>query len=195
MSSAVDERTGGILFIGIDEDKLSASVASNLQIVTTGHLHQAEYSLNFVEINRTVMEVELTTVGQDIVLMYETASSFPEGVSQAFDRLYRRLQTHNSRDFYGISRPEQGLDIIYRAGVEPLDDREADILDLPCLILPAGAYYTLSVKDFRKNPAVTLSEAFRQLLRIPDIDPQGFCVEVYTDRQPDLVTCMVRRAL
>lgn len=132
--------------------------------------------------------METTTVDKDIKVFYISATSFPDGIKQAHEKLHSLIPFSKDRKYFGISRPENGI-IIYRAGAEELNDREAERLNLDTLILKKGNYISLTINNYMKDiPAI--GEAFKQLLSNPDIDPQGYCVEWYLSDKD--VKCMVR---
>jgi len=63
-------------------------------------------------------------------------------------------------------------------------------LQCKTLIIPKGKYIAILVNDFRKD-VMSIDRAFQQLLKKPDLDPQGYCVELY-DNEKEAVTCMIR---
>ena len=132
--------------------------------------------------------METITLDEDINVMYVTASSFPDGVMAAFDKLYALVPQHGSRHIYGISRPEKGV-ITYRAGAEMMAEGEARTLGIESLVLKKGKYCAVTIHNFMKDiPAI--GAAFQTLLAMPGIDPEGYCVEWYLNDED--VQCMVR---
>lgn len=79
--------------------------------------------------------------------------------------------------------------IIYKAAAEELIAGELAEHDLEKLTIPAGDYHCIFISDFMKNIAA-IGEAFDQLIQLPDIDPEGYCVEWYVSDKD--VRCMVR---
>ena len=123
----------------------------------------------------------------DTKVMYITATSFPDGVMAAFDKLYALIPPDGNRRIFGISRPEKGV-ITYRAGAEELADGEAQKMGCNSLVVKQGKYLVITVRDFMKNiPAI--GAAFQEILSQPGIDPNGYCVEWYQNND---VQCMVR---
>lgn len=129
-------------------------------------------------------------IEKEISVVYETAESFPEGIQAAFDSLHRKLGEKKKRRIFGLSRPEGKKGIVYRACAEELFPGEAEKLALPKLVILAGAYYCTEIKDVMKNPT-KIGEAFHNWLHKPDIDPDGYCVEWYSEDNKD-VKCLVR---
>lgn len=132
--------------------------------------------------------METITFDHDIPVMYLTASSFPEGIMEAHEKLHKIVPYSVDRKYFGISRPENGP-IVYRAAAEEKFPGEAEKLGLDKLILKKGEYASITVNDYPKY-LHTISDVFQKLLALPNIDPEGYCVEWYI---PDTdVKCMVR---
>lgn len=132
--------------------------------------------------------METITLDHDIKVIYVTATSFPDGVMVAFDKLYAFMPPDGSRRIFGISRPENGV-ITYRAGAEETTDGETEKLGCDSMVLKSGKYLAVTIRDFMKNiPAI--GAAFQQILSQPGIDPNGYCVEWYLNGED--VQCMVR---
>lgn len=135
--------------------------------------------------------MEIITIDNDIKVFYITASSFPDGVLAAHQTLHGLISYSENRKYFGLSRPENNGDIVYRAAAEELNDGEARELNLETITLKKGHYVSLLVKDFMKDIS-GIEKAFNQLLTYPGLDPQGYCVELYLGQKD--VQCMVRLA-
>jgi predicted transcriptional regulator YdeE len=132
--------------------------------------------------------METLTFDKDITIMYISASSFPNGVLAAHQKLHALFPFTEERKYFGVSRPENG-EIAYKAAAEEAYPGEAANLNLQTLVLKKGKYISLTIPDFKKDvPAI--EKAFNLLTSQPGIDPQGYCVEEYIN-QNDMV-CMVR---
>lgn len=125
----------------------------------------------------------------DIKIFYVTAKSFPEGIQEAHDRLHALVHFSTARKYFGISRPENKK-IIYRAGTEETYAGEAEKYKCDTLTIKKGNYISAVVKDFRKDKT-SIAKTFDELLKQPNIDPEGYCVEWYANDK-DEVRCMVR---
>ena len=132
--------------------------------------------------------METITIDKDITVMYVTASSFPDGIMEAHKKLHELVPFSTERQYYGISRPENGT-IVYRAAAEKLHAGEAEKFHLDELVLKKGKYTSLTIHDYMKDWE-SMPRAFKELLADPGIDPQGYCVEWYLSKTA--VTCMVR---
>ena len=132
--------------------------------------------------------MEIIAIDQDIKVLYLPATSFPDGIKEAHEKLHSIIPFTNDRKYFGISRPENGT-IKYKAAAEELNDDEAKSFNLETLILKKGNYITLTVHDFMKDIAA-IDRAFKKLLSYPGLDPQGYCVEWYLNNKD--VKCMIR---
>jgi len=132
--------------------------------------------------------METHRIDKDVHLLRHQASSFPEGVLQAFQFIEQANPDFCRRTFYGLSRGTRDGGIAYWAAVEQKEKKEGDLPGLEPITLPKGKYASLEVREFMKN-LTAISGAFEQLLTNPDLDPATYCVELY---QNDTVICMVR---
>jgi len=133
--------------------------------------------------------METIQLKQDIKVMYVTASSFPDGVLAAHQKLHSLFPFSTERKYFGLSRPENGDDVVYRAAAEVLESGEAEKLNLETIIIKKGNYVSVVLHDYMKDlPAI--GNTFQQMIAHPDIDPQGYCVEWYLNDND--VQCMVR---
>lgn len=133
--------------------------------------------------------METINFEKDITVMYKTASSFPDGIMAAHKALHAVVPFSADRNHYGVSRPENGYTIVYRAGADELIPGEASSLQLETLILRKGNYIAITIEDFMSD-VDSIGKAFQELLEQPGLDPQGYCVEHYY-RDKD-VRCMIR---
>ena len=135
--------------------------------------------------------METIQIDKDIRVLYITAISFPDGVMAAHQQLHALLPNATQRRLFGLSRPENGGQIIYKAAAEELHPGEAEELKCDSMIIKKGNYACITINNYMKDiPAI--NNAFQQLTALPDIDPQGYCVEWYLNDKD--VKCMVRIA-
>ncbi|MCB0489917.1 MAG: transcriptional regulator [Cyclobacteriaceae bacterium] len=123
----------------------------------------------------------------NIKLWVVKASSFPEGVLQSHQKLHELFPPVGTRRYFGLSRPSpdgRGK-IDYWAGVEQLPDDDSGLDEK---VIKKGRYVGKKIKDFRKDVA-SIGNTFQAILKRPDIDPEGYCVEWYENED---VQCMVR---
>ncbi len=134
--------------------------------------------------------MEKINLEQDIKVFYITATSFPQGIGEATQKLHSLFPFSKERKIFGLSRPENNEGIIYRAAAQEMFEGEAEKLNCETLTIPKGKYIAILVNDFRTD-VMSIDRAFQQLLKQPNLDPQGYCVEQYaTDKEA--VTCMIR---
>lgn len=125
-------------------------------------------------------------ISEDIYLLCSKATSFPEGIVDAFRLIEHADADFCRRTFYGLSRGNRAGDIGYWACVAAKNGETHPSLEVRTV--KAGRYLTTDVGDFREHPSA-IGEAFRQMLKHPDLDPAGYCVEEYSEGN---VKCMVR---
>ncbi len=129
------------------------------------------------------------TFDKDITVFYVTATSFPEGVLAAHEKLHSIVPFSTERKFFGVSRPEDDGPIVYRAAAEELYKGEAKKFNCDTLVLKKGKYIGMDVKNFMSD-VQSVQRAFDEILEQPDLDPNGYCVELYLSEKD--VRCMVR---
>lgn len=133
--------------------------------------------------------METTSLAEDITIYCTTADDFPGGVLEAFQRLHRLVPFSTDRSYISISRPENRGNIVYRPGATEITEGEFKDLPLEKFAVKRGNYICRRVQDYRSDVA-RIQEAFAELLKHPNIDPQGYCVEIYESE--DNVMCLVR---
>lgn len=134
--------------------------------------------------------METTKLDNDITVMYVTATSFPEGVMAAHQKLHSLIPFSTQRKYFGLSRPEGGDgEIVYKAAAEILESGEAEKLNLDTISIKKGNYISVTLHDYMKDPPA-IGDTFQQMIARPDIDPEGYCVEWYLSDKD--VQCMVR---
>jgi hypothetical protein len=133
--------------------------------------------------------MENFNLDKDITVFYETAISFPNGVLAAHQKLHALIPFTTDRRYFGISRPEGGGVIVYRASAEELFPGEGDKLGLKTLVMKKGTYTSEIILNYHKN-LQEIQDTFQKLLENPKLDPQGYCVELYLNYND--MRCMVR---
>jgi len=126
---------------------------------------------------------------QDIKVFYVTATSFPDGVQEAYQKLHSLIGSPTGRKFFGISYPETPSKIIYKAAVEESYPGEGEKLGCETFVIKKGQYISIYIKDFMKD-IPKIGQSFQELLAHQGIDPDGCCVEEYLNDKD--VRCMVR---
>ncbi len=117
-------------------------------------------------------------IENDIIVCCIRAESFPGGVLAAHQQLHRLIPQKPGRNYYGISYPDVNRKILYKAAVNMLNYDEPDKLNCETDVIRKGKYYGTVLTDFMQNiPAI--GNTFEQLLKHPDLDPDGYCLEIY----------------
>lgn len=116
------------------------------------------------------------------------AKSFPEDIGEVHHRLHKLLPPNLHRNYFGISRPENGK-IIYKAGAEVFDNENIDLEILEPFTIQSGTYISILIKDFRNNLS-QIDTAFKNLTSQKNIDPNGYCIESYFNSKD--VRCMIK---
>jgi hypothetical protein len=132
--------------------------------------------------------METYVIDQDIPVFYVPAATFPEGIKSAHEQLHTLFPPAAERNFYGISRPENGV-IAYKAAAEELHPGEAEELGCERMHVKKGNYISILVNDFHRD-LQGIDRAFKMLLEQPGLDPKGYCVEWYVTQTN--VRCMIR---
>jgi predicted transcriptional regulator YdeE len=126
----------------------------------------------------------------DINVLCVTASSFPDGIMAAFNKLNSLVDTPGSRRVFGISYGEGNKNIIYKAALEENSADEATRFGCERFTIRKGEYVSEHIEDFMKNiPA--MGQAFQEMCKDKRIDRNGYCIEMYLNNNKD-VLCMVR---
>ncbi len=134
--------------------------------------------------------MERYNLENDINIFYVQASSFPDGVLAAHQKLHALVPFTPGRKYLGLSRPEQGV-IQYMAATEEAFADEGEKLGCKTMTVRKGTYVSMILHDYMKDTSA-IGDAFQKLVKQPRIDPNGYCVEWYmSDKE---VRCMVRLA-
>ncbi|WP_421942553.1 transcriptional regulator [Pedobacter sp.] len=124
----------------------------------------------------------------DLQMMYIDAASFPNGVEAAHKKLHALVAFDDKRRYFGYSRPENGI-ITYKAGAEELNTGEGKILGLNTLLIKKGKFASKLVINFMADVSA-IGSTFQELLKHPDLDPNGYCLEIYQNTND--VICLAR---
>ncbi|SMO36958.1 transcriptional regulator [Solitalea koreensis] len=133
--------------------------------------------------------METLSLTNDIKVMYVTAKSFPDGILEARQTLHKVIPFATNRKYFGLSRPEDGVGIVYRAAAEEINQGEAEQINCNTLVIKKGNYLGITISDYMHDLS-SIGRTFKQLLESPDLDPQGYCVEWYLSKKD--VKCMIR---
>lgn len=123
-------------------------------------------------------QAEKHEIKNDIVVCCIRAESFPGGVKAAHEQLHQLIPMKPNRQYFGISYPDINRNILYKAAVNMLNYDEPEKLNCETDLIKKGTYYGTVMTDFMKN-IPEISNIFKQLLTHPELDPEGYCLEIY----------------
>jgi len=97
------------------------------------------------------MKYQATVVEMpEIHLVVCKADEFPKGIQASWDKLESKLSSLKGRKFYGLSY-EEANDMVYYAGVVPLNDAEVASLGFPQKVIAGGRYARAKLMDWSKH--------------------------------------------
>ena len=133
------------------------------------------------------MEIEI--INDDIEIYCITAESFPDGIFPAFQKLHSLVPFSELRNYISISRPENGGNIVYRAGATEISP--GDFLNLPLekFVIQKGEYYSETIENYRNDLSI-ISKTFEKMIGKKNIDPTSYCVEWYISEKD--MKCLVK---
>ena len=132
--------------------------------------------------------METIVFDKEIAVCCVTASSFPDGVLSAFQTLHGKLDRKDERQHFGISHGQADGGILYLAAATELSPGEAEALGLDRFTIQKGTYLRLTIQDYLKDLG-EIGRTFHQLLQNPDLDPEGYCLEIYAGKD---VQCLIK---
>jgi hypothetical protein len=132
--------------------------------------------------------MEKYNLDRDIKIFYVTAISFPAGVGGAFQKLLSFLPAPGERILYAISSPNEKGEIIYKAAAEEAFPGEGEQNGCETFLIKKGTYWSELLID-RKKDESSVGRTFHQLLKHPDLDKNGYCLEIYPNETD--VRCLV----
>ena len=119
----------------------------------------------------------------------KTVTTFPAGISEAFNELMKATGDDTvERDYYGISYMENGK-MIYKAVTEEKHDGEAEKFNYPETIIIQGEYYAEPLKDWR-NKTECIKDIFEEMMKDEHVDKMKPAIEWY--KSNDEMLCMLR---
>ncbi len=124
------------------------------------------------------MQHKVTFVEQpNIQLVVCRATEFPAGIKDSWDRLEAKLDSLKGRKFYGLTYYENGQ-LVYYAGLEPLNEEEISQLGFPTLMMKGGKYARVKLMDWT-NHTDEIGPILEDLMEAYKKDPNGPTIEFY----------------
>lgn len=134
------------------------------------------------------MEIINRSKNQNVLCV--KADKFPEGIKDAFDKLYVSLTNPEKRTFYGISYMGENGEIIYKAAADELSEKESEETGFERFTIEKGDYISKRIEDFMNN-IPKIGETFNELFKDERIDKvKGYCLEEYVNNKD--VICMIK---
>lgn len=137
----------------------------------------------------SIRTMETLILNEPLKIFYVKATTFPDGVYEAHQKLHAKIPFTRERTYVGISHGSANGSIHYYAGASELNEGELQEHGFPAFILQKGSYQFQDVTEYRTN-LKRLAETFHKLLQNPKLDPKGYCVEWYLDE--NTCRCMVK---
>jgi hypothetical protein len=135
--------------------------------------------------------MEQVNIPQDIKVVFLKAENFPADVPDTYKKLHALIGEHPDRRYFGISHPDQTGKIQYKAAAEILPSDYFSNNELSRFTIEKGVFSSRYINNhFQDNNCI--GDTFNELLRHPQLDPAGYCLEVYKNYTDPDVHCMVR---
>ena len=127
----------------------------------------------------------------DINVFGFEVKTFPNGISDAFDSLVKKIPEGFGRDYYGITFRNPENKMVYVATAVEKEQGEAEKYQCDRYTIKKGDYITETLWDWRKKTDL-IKYVFERLFHVAQGNPTGPCVEWYKDDNE--MVCMVRLA-
>lgn len=116
------------------------------------------------------------------------ATSFPDGIPDAHERLRKTAPSGEDLSYYGVSYPAGTDTIAYLAARTGSQHAAGQAPDLEPFTVQQGPYLYEVLRDWKSDlPAIR--ETFEQLIADPRKAPKGYCLEEYS--RDGIMRCLV----
>jgi hypothetical protein len=136
------------------------------------------------------MEITQYIIEKDITAYIIEASSFPEGVDLAHNTLHSLFLDKKNWQFYGISYMRENGTICYMAGASSRIENVENTHHLATFTIKKGNYNSVLLPNFMEDES-RIFPTFQHLLKDPQLDPQGYCLEIFENKGQDM-RCLVK---
>ncbi len=134
--------------------------------------------------------MELITLKTDITVMFIQVKNFPDEVPEAYSHLEKIISIKRNRRYFGYSQPNKNGVIVYRACAEILDPNEPELYKTETMTIKSGTYASIYIENHMLD-ADNIPKTFKKLLAHPQLDPNGFCLEIFKNISDPDVNCLV----
>jgi hypothetical protein len=131
--------------------------------------------------------MDLLTIATPLKLFGNRVTTFPNGLTEAFNGLASNFAEGLDRDYYGISRCPDG-EIEYYA-MTPIEGEEASQLKGDTFVIEPGVYLAESLSDWRSKTR-QINGIFSRLLDDARVDKESPAVEWYKNDKE--MVCMIK---
>ncbi len=129
--------------------------------------------------------MENLKIEKDISVVYIKATSFPEGVLAAHQKLHSIVPFSKERGYFGISYGSIG-GIVYKAAAEVFSGEK---YNLDIFTIKKGNYLSVILKDYQKDIS-DIGKTFQKMMTDPRLDTNGYCIEIYLNDKD--MQCLVK---
>jgi hypothetical protein len=136
------------------------------------------------------MEISPFILEKDIEAFVIEASSFPEGVDLAHEKLHNLFINKKDWQFYGISYMLPDGSIRYLAGASPREGVDVKNVSLNTFTIKKGKYNSVLLQNFMSDESI-IAPTFQALLKDSELDPNGYCLEIFENKGQDM-RCLVK---
>ncbi|MBX7224495.1 MAG: hypothetical protein K1X55_00560 [Chitinophagales bacterium] len=130
--------------------------------------------------------MEFITLDSDIQVMYLTAKKFPDDIPSIFTDLEEKITNKVERRYFGFSHPNAEGMIVYHACAEVLAENEPLEYGLTSMTIKKGHYAAIRIDDYLSD-----KNSIQRTLKHPQLNPNGFCLEMYAQYGDKDVICLV----
>lgn len=138
-------------------------------------------------IGKNKFDMNLVKIDNDIHVFYVEAYSFPEGITDAYERLSLIAPWWKDRRYFWLSWPENWV-IKYKAAAQEKFAWEWAGLGCKNFTIRKGDYLSVNVIDY-KSKIPLISDIFQELTSQVWIDPNWYCLEFFLNEND--IMCMV----
>lgn len=135
------------------------------------------------------MNSEKYIIKEDLKLIGIEVKTFPEGIGEMFNNLFKMLPDATTRSYYGVSEMDNDGKVVYFAAAEEKNDGEAEKYNCQGLVVKQGDYLAVHVKNWRDNTDC-IKDVFHEMMQDSRVDNSTPCVEWYKDDKEML--CLIR---
>lgn len=135
--------------------------------------------------------MEQHTINNNIEVVYLKVPQFPNDVPSTYEKLNALLAENLNRRFFGISHPDKTGEIQYKAAAEVLPSDNFVNSELQKFTILKGTFVAKYIVNHFED-SNCIGNAFQDLLKHPQLDHNGYCLEVYKNYTDLDVHCMVR---